>query len=71
MTKRSLQRGISRLLTGLWLVLAAVPFALAATEAKTLPEFRYGEAAAWLNSKPLSNADLRGKVVLVDLFTTG
>src|SRR3989442_13855012 len=29
----------------------------------------FGGATAWLNSEPLSPADLRGKVVLVDFWT--
>ena len=73
-----LQRAVARLLTGLWLLLTAAllapmtaaPLALAATETKPLPAFRHGVAEAWLNSRPLTAADLRGKVLLIDLFTT-
>src|SRR5262245_14216271 len=34
---------------------------------KAMPSL--GRATAWLNSRPLSEADLRGKVVLVDFWT--
>lgn len=49
----------------------ASPSHLNADEGKALPEFRYAVAEAWLNSPPITNAQLRGKVVLIDLFTTG
>lgn len=35
------------------------------------PALTHSNAAAWLNSKPLSWADFRGKVVLVDVWTYG
>ena len=36
-------------------------------------ELRFGqqEAGAWLNSEPLAAEGLRGRVVLLDLFTAG
>jgi hypothetical protein len=34
-----------------------------------LPEF--ADIAAWINSKPLKRADLRGKVVVVHFLTFG
>ncbi len=33
------------------------------------PAFTHGNAADWLNSKPLAWSDLKGKVVLVDFWT--
>lgn len=34
-----------------------------------LPEFTHTDSADWINSPPLSKADLAGKVVLVDVWT--
>ena len=42
-------------------------FLRGATSAGRLPGF--ADAAGWLNSDPLADADLRGKVVLVDFWT--
>ena len=36
-----------------------------------LPEFTQMDPAAWINSKPLSVEDLRGKVLLIDVWTYG
>ena len=36
-----------------------------------LPEFTQVDPAAWINSEPLTVADLRGKVVLIDVWTFG
>jgi hypothetical protein len=55
---------------GLALAALGAPRVPGAAEAPLMPEFRHGESAAWLNSQPLRSADLRGKVVLIDLFTT-
>lgn len=49
----------------------AMPSVSTAAEGKAMPEFRHAVAEAWLNSKPLTGSQLRGKVILVDLFTTG
>lgn len=57
-------------LAGLWLLLAA-SLALGAAELKPMPAFPHNDAGPWLNSPPLHAADLRGKVVLIDLFTSG
>lgn len=34
-------------------------------------EFPTSDPAAWINSKPLTLAGLRGQVVLIDVFTYG
>jgi len=39
--------------------------------AKLLPEFNNNNPAQWFNSKPLKRADLKGKVVLLDVWTYG
>jgi hypothetical protein len=36
-----------------------------------MPEFSRQTADAWLNSPPLKAADLRGKVVLLEIYTSG
>jgi hypothetical protein len=63
------------------LLLAAVLLAalLGATGARAaywfasrpMPEFANQSPAAWINSKPLTRADLAGKVVLIEVFTSG
>jgi len=51
---------------------AALCFAATAAAAAPLgapaPEFTHHAAAEWLNSKPLTMADLKGSVVLVDVW---
>jgi thiol-disulfide isomerase/thioredoxin len=47
----------------------AVPIEVAAASQQTAPDFT--GINTWFNSKPLSLADLRGKVVLVDFWTYG
>ena len=42
---------------------------LPANAAPSAPEFTRSDADAWLNSPPLRLQDLRGKVVLVDIWT--
>lgn len=41
----------------------------ALAEPRPAPDFIHREAEAWINSKPLTLADLRGKVVLMDFWT--
>jgi len=38
---------------------------------RPLPEFTTADPADWFNSEPLVTADLRGKVLLVDVWTFG
>lgn len=47
----------------------ATPIVTAAASQQTAPDFT--GITNWFNSKPLSIADLRGKVVLVDFWTYG
>ncbi|MBR0852566.1 thioredoxin family protein [Bradyrhizobium diazoefficiens] len=47
----------------------ATPVATAAATQQTAPDF--AGVTSWFNSKPLTIADLRGKVVLVDFWTYG
>ncbi|MCP3393157.1 thioredoxin family protein [Bradyrhizobium sp. CCGB12] len=47
----------------------AAPVRVAAASQETAPDFT--GINTWFNSKPLSMADLRGKVVLVDFWTYG
>lgn len=42
---------------------------LPAEEALPMPPFTHSDPADWLNSEPLGWEDLRGKVVLVDIWT--
>lgn len=51
----------------LWLD-AAAPFPRAA---ERMPEFPDRSPQAWLNTAPLSRADLAGKVVLIEIWTSG
>jgi len=74
---RSLPRRIAPLLItgGLIIALAMLwnrPLeskTLSAGEAQAAPEFTQSGADAWLNSPPLRMQDLRGKVVLLDIWT--
>ena len=35
-----------------------------------MPEFTTADPGRWLNSKPLKKADLKGKVVLIEVWTS-
>jgi len=48
------------------LVVAGAP---ASAEWAKAPELTHGKAADWINSKPLTLAELRGRVVMIDVWT--
>ncbi|MDW5418576.1 redoxin domain-containing protein [Iodobacter sp. CM08] len=52
-----------------YLCLLIMVFSLRAHANPALPEFTRHDAAAWVNSKPLRVADLRGSVVFLDVWT--
>lgn len=37
---------------------------------KPMPEFFEKSSDKWINSEPLTKSDLKGKVVLIDIWTT-
>lgn len=53
------------------LVFVAAAFSLRAVKEEKLPEFTGTTAQAWINSPPLRVADLRGKVVLLEVWAFG
>ena len=53
-------------------VLTLFTFVLAqAADQRPMPEFTSTDASGWFNSPPLKTADLRGRVVLIDVWTYG
>ncbi len=56
---------------GLLLATASGPQGTPAAGERQTPEFRDRSAAAWLNSAPLSRADLLGHVVLIEIWAAG
>ena len=60
-------------LTVVLLNFSDIPAAHANSNGKNVPapEFTHTQADRWINSEPLSLADLRGKVVLMDVWTFG
>jgi len=55
----------------LTLLISAVVYAKKINPPAQMPEFTQVDPAAWINSKPLSIEDLRGKVILIDVWTYG
>ena len=56
-----------------WLVLAALlltPFVVAGVDGRQAPELPARDASAWVG-EPVRLADLRGQVVLLDVWTFG
>ena len=37
---------------------------------RPMPEFANNSPHAWINTKPLTTADLKGKVVLIEVWTS-
>ena len=58
-------------LFSLTLFISAVVYAKQINPPATMPEFTQIDEIAWLNSKPLTSSYLRGKVVLIDVWTYG
>jgi thiol-disulfide isomerase/thioredoxin len=56
---------------GLILLVTTVVYAKQLNPPAQMPEFTQVDEAAWINTKPLSASDLRGKVVLIDVWTYG
>jgi hypothetical protein len=46
-------------------------FASLAADGPRMPEFSRHGADAWLNSRPLKAEELRGQVVLLEVYTSG
>lgn len=59
------------ILFSLALLASALVYAAKVNPPATIPEFTQVDEAAWFNSKPLLSEDLRGKVVLIDVWTYG
>lgn len=42
-----------------------------AADGPAMPEFTRRSAEAWLNTQPLTAAEVRGKVILLEVYTSG
>lgn len=69
-TRRRLRWAVPALLVALVLAVAGTAQARFWFQARPMPEFTNQSKAAWINSKPLTRADLRGKVVLIEVWTS-
>lgn len=58
-------------IVGLALLVSGASFPGKTNPPAKMPEFTQADPMAWINSKPLSVKDLRGKVVLLDVWTYG
>jgi len=54
---------------GAILLTSAITLAVKTNPPPQIPEFTQTNESAWINSKPLTVNDLRGKVVLIDIWT--
>ena len=59
----------SSVVLGLTLLVSSIIFAAKNNPPAQIPEFTQTKQSAWINSKPLTINNLRGKVLLVDIWT--
>ena len=72
MTRKILFKHVYVILLFIFAVLtSAVVYAAKINPPTQMPEFTQSDESAWINSKPLMVSDLRGKVVLIDVWTYG
>ncbi len=72
MTKNQLiKRVLVFIVFALTLLVSVIVYAAKINPPATMPEFTQVDEVAWFNSKPLRSEDLRGKVVLIDVWTYG
>lgn len=72
------RKGLGKLAPAALVVAAALLATLALTPApggamaagRPMPDFPHQRADAWINSPPLSRADLTGQVVLIEIWTS-
>lgn len=55
----------------LFFTFSALPAHAETNNVVQAPEFTHAQTSDWINSKPLKLADLKGKVVLLDIWTFG
>lgn len=60
---------LAAVIGGFLLLSPHAPLSAAVQNAPVAPAFTHSKSEDWLNSKPLVWADLRGKVVLIDVWT--
>ncbi len=53
------------------LALSLAPAGTSAAPGAAMPEFSDRSPQAWINSQPLTRADLKGKVVLLEIYASG
>ncbi len=72
MTKNQLIKRVPVFIVfALTLLVSAIVYAAKINPPAIMPEFTQVDEVAWFNSKPLRSEDLRGKVVLIDVWTYG
>ena len=72
MIRRPLMQNTYIVLIFTFAILAsAMVYAAKVNPPAQMPEFTQMDQSAWINSKPLAVSDLRGKVVLIDVWTYG